>query len=116
MKKNIIISAVLSLITFIAIPLAVVFLIGGMDALGIILLLFFTLNPIVSIVIGILSADEKVHWCLPVINAAIFLIAESVLIGFEISILIAAIIYAGFGLAAAYITAVIKNKKASTAE
>lgn len=114
MKKNIIISAVLSVITLILLPLAVVFLLGGLDALGILLLFLFFLNPIVAIVIGILSGSNKVQWYLPMINAAMFLIAESVIIGFDISYVIAAAIYAGLGLAAAYITASVKKKKAVT--
>lgn len=111
MKKNIIISAILSLITMVALPLVIVFFIGSMDALGILTLLLFVLNPILSVVIGILNSGEKALWYLPVINAVIFLIAESIIVGFDISYVIAAIVYAGLGIAAAYITKAIKNKK-----
>ncbi len=112
MKKMTIISIIISLVAFIVLPLAVVFIIGGMDALGIMLLLLFAFNPIVSIIIGILSGKSgKVQWYLPVISALIFLISETVLIGFDFSYIIAVAVYVGLGLAAAYITAAIKNKK-----
>ncbi|MBQ6884900.1 MAG: hypothetical protein IJN56_04090 [Clostridia bacterium] len=111
MKKNIIISMILSVISMIALPLLVVFYIGGMDAMGILLLMLFTLNPIVSIIIGVLSGGKKVRWYLPVINAAIFLIAQSVITGFDIMYILAAVTYAGFGFAAAYIIKAVKNKK-----
>ena len=116
MKKNIIISAVLSVITNILLPLAIVFLIGGLDAMGILLLLLFVLNPIVSIVIGILSGGKTVQWYLPVINAAVFFVAESILVGFDVSNVIAAVVYAALGLAATYITKAIKGKKADNAD
>ncbi len=112
MKKNIIISAVLSLIANVVLPLVVVFSVGGLDAAGILLLALATLYPIVSIVIGILSGSDKVEWHLPVINAAIFLVAESIIVGFDIYYAIAAVAYAGIGFAAAYITKTIKSKKA----
>lgn len=112
MKKNIIISAVLSVLTLVLLPLAVVFFIGGMDALGILLLMFFILNPIVSVVIGILSGGLKTKWQLSAINAAVFLSAESIILGFDISYIIAAVICLGLGLAAAYVTAAVKKKKA----
>lgn len=111
MKKNIIISAALSVITFAAAPLLIAFLVGGIDALGILLILLFTLNPIVSIIIGVLSGGEKVQWYLPVANAIVFLVAQSVLIGFDIVYIFAAAIYAGIGLAAAFITKAIKKQK-----
>ena len=112
MKKMTIMSIVISLVAFTLLPLAVVFIIGGMDALGILLLLLFVLNPIVSVIIGILSGKSgKVQWHLPIINALIFLISETILIGFDLSYIIAVAIYVGIGLAAAYITAAIKNKK-----
>ena len=112
MKKNIIVSAVLSAIANVIFPLLVVFVIGGLDAMGILLIALFVLNPIVSIVIGILSDNKKVLWYLPVVNAVVFLIVESVIFGFDISNIIAAVIYAGLGLAAAYITKAVKNKRA----
>lgn len=116
MKKNITISAVLSVIANILLPLAAIFIIGGLDAMGLLFLFLIALNPIVSIVIGILSAKDKVLWYLPVINAVIFLVAESVIVGFDISNVIAAVVYAGLGLAAAYITGAAKKKKSVDAK
>ncbi len=112
MKTRTIISIIISLLAMVAFPGLVIGFIGGIDALGILLLLIFALNPLVSIAIGILSGwGEEVQWYLPAINAAIFLIAETVITGFDFSYIIAAAVYFGIGIAAAYITKAVNNKK-----
>lgn len=112
MKTRALISVIISLLAFALVPWLVISYIGGMDALGILLILFFAFNPLVSIVIGVLSGwGEKVQWYLPIIAGAIFLIAETVITGFDFTYIIAAAIYIGLGIAAAYITKALKNKK-----
>lgn len=114
MKARTIISVILSLIAMVLVPaLTITTLLGG-DALGIMLILTFTLNPIVSVVIGILSGwDGKVQWYLPLANAVIFLIASILIMEFDISLLIEAVIYFALGILAAYITNTVKNKKSA---
>ena len=109
MKKKIIISAILSLLAMVVIPLAIVFLTSGLDALGILLIFVFTLNPIVSIIIGVLSGGKKVLWYLPIANAAVFLATLVIITGFDISYVVMSAVYAGLGIAAAYITKAIKK-------
>lgn len=112
MKKRAIISVAISIVAMFLIPFLAVNFIYASDALGVLLLLMFVLNPIISIVIGIISGSDKVMWYLPVINAIIFLISESIIAGFDISYIIAAAVYTVIGLAAAYIKGRRKNNAA----
>lgn len=113
MKKRIIASVLLSLITMFLLPLVSLKFIGGNDALGILLIYLLAVGPIVSVVIGVLSGfSNKILWYLPVINAAIFLISLVVIVGFAVEYIIFALIYLALGIIATFITKAIKVKKA----
>lgn len=112
MKKKITFSVAVSLIVMFLLPWLAVSFAGGNDALGILLILIFILNPLVSIGIGIASGRvEKVEWYLPLVNAVIFLASACVIIGFDITYILCTVIYFVIGIAAAYITSAIKHKR-----
>ncbi|MBQ7921247.1 MAG: hypothetical protein IJ325_01540 [Clostridia bacterium] len=113
MKKRTILSIVLSLLVMVLVPVLTVYSVLGADALGLMYIYIMVLNPIVSIVIGILSGwGEKTQWYLPLINGVIYLIGSVVLMDFDITWLIGAVVYFVLGIAAAYITNAIRKRKA----
>ncbi len=110
MKTRTIISIAISLIAMVLIPVLTVISALGADALGLMLLYTIILNPVVSIVIGILSGwGEKAQWYLPIANAAIYLIASIAIMGFDVSLLIGTVAYIVIGALSAYITNAIKK-------
>lgn len=111
MKKRIVFSLIISLLIMVALPLITIFLLGSDDILGILFLLLLILNPIASIVIGIISGGQKVLWYLPVINSALYLLSYGIMVAVDVTLIISAAVYIALGLAAAYITKVIKSKK-----
>lgn len=111
MKIRNIVSVIISLLTTILPPILINSYVGGNDAWGVLFILIFTLYPLVSIVIGILSGIKKLQWYIPIINSVIFLTVYIIFTGFDPTLLIAAIIYAILGIFAAYITKLISSKK-----
>jgi len=112
MKTRTIVSIFLSLLVMVLVPVLTVFTTLGADALGLMFLYTFVLNPIASIVIGILSGwGEKTQWYLSLINAIIYLIASVVIMEFDVSWLFGAVIYFVLGIAAAYITNAIRKRR-----
>ena len=113
MKTRTIISTILSLFTMVLLPVLTVTAVLGADAIGLMFLYTMALNPLVSIVIGILSGwDEKIQWYLPLANAIVYLIASIVIMGFSVSWLLGAIVYFGLGALSAFVTSKIKKRKA----
>lgn len=109
MKIRLIVSAILSLLTMVVTPLVAIYYHDSNDALGILFLLLLVLNPIVSIIIGVLNGVKNVNWY-PVINAVIFLISYSIITAFDITLIITALIYVALSFTAAFITKAITNK------
>ena len=112
MKTRTIISAILILIAMVLVPILTVTAVLGGDAMGIMLILTVALNPVISLIVGILSGwGEKMQWYFPIANAVVYLIAAIAIMSFDISLLVAAAVYLVFGLVAAYITNIIKKRK-----
>lgn len=113
MKKRTTISIILSLLVMVLVPVLTVYTALGADALGLMFLYTMLLNPVVSLVIGVLSGwGEKAEWQLPLGNAIVYLVASVVIMGFDISWFIGAVVYFGLGIASAYVTNAIKKRKA----
>lgn len=113
MKKRTIASLILSLLVMVLVPILTVQTVLSPDALGLMFIYTMVLNPIVSVVIGILSvSDGKVQWHLPVVNAVIYLIAAIAVMGFDVSLLLGAAVYLVLGVAAAYIAKAVSARKA----
>ena len=112
MKKKAIISIILSLVAMVIVPVFTVLFLLGNDAMGVMLIFTFALNPIVSVIIGILSGiGGKIQWYLPVINSVIYLIAAIAIMTFDITFVIAAVIYLALAFVAALIAAKVGQKK-----
>ena len=112
MKTRTVVSLLLTLVVMVLVPIITIFTALGADALGLMYLYTMVLNPIASIVIGILSGwDKKTQWYLPLVNAVIYLIASIVMMEFDISWLIGAVAYFVLGIAAAYITNAVRKHK-----
>ncbi|MBR3998246.1 MAG: hypothetical protein IKI93_07875 [Clostridia bacterium] len=113
MKTRTIVSLILSLLVMAVVPVLTVTTVPGADALGLMYLFTVALNPIVSIVIGVLSGwDGKILWYLPLVNAAVYLIASAAVMGFDAAWLIGAAVYFVLGIAAAYIAKAVRARKA----
>jgi len=112
MKTRTVVSLLLTLVVMVLVPIITIFTALGADALGLMHLYTMVLNPIASIVIGILSGwGKKTQWYLPLVNAVVYLIASIVMMEFDISWLIGAVAYFVLGVAAAYITNAVRKHK-----
>jgi len=112
MKTRTVVSLLLTLVVMVLVPIITIFTALGADALGLMYLYTMVLNPIASIVIGILSGwGKKTQWYLPLVNAVVYLIASIVMMEFDISWLIGAVAYFVLGVAAAYITNAVRKHK-----
>ena len=112
MKTRTVVSLLLTLVVMVLVPIITIFTVLGADALGLMFLYTMVLNPIASIVIGILSGwGKKTQWYLPLVNAVVYLIASIVMMEFDISWLIGAVAYFVLGIAAAYITNAVRKHK-----
>ena len=111
MKAKYIITTIISLLANFLVPfISINYLLGG-DALGVLLILLITLNPVVALGIGISSGwNKKIEWYLPLINSLIFIIAYSIITGFDITYIIVAVIYFAIGIIATFITKAIRSK------
>ncbi len=111
--KKIIISLFASaLIMFLPLGLTVNY-VGGNDGLGMILLLFFVVNPIVSIILGIISGKYfKKLFYIPLVNAIFYLASAWIFLEpLETDFILYAVVYAVIGIAAAFVTSLIVNRK-----
>jgi len=112
MKTRTVVSLLLTLVVMVLVPIITIFTALGADALGLMYLYTMVLNPIASIVIGILSGwGKKTQWYLPLVNAVVYLIASIVMMEFDISWLIGAVAYFVLGIAADYITNAVRKQK-----
>ena len=112
MKAKYIITTIISLLANFLVPFILINYLLSADALGVLLLLLITINPIVALGIGIASGwSKKVEWYLPLINSIIFIVATTIISGFDISYIFAALIYFALGIIAAFVTKALKKQK-----
>lgn len=110
MKAKYIITTIISLLANFLVPFIIINYLLGADALGVLLILLITLNPIVALGIGISSGwSKKIEWYLPLINSIIFIISISIITGFDITYILAGLIYFVIGIIAALITKSVKK-------
>lgn len=113
MKKKYVIMLIISAAVMFGLPwLALTFGTVNMG-LGLSLLLFFVVNTIYSITLGIYSGRNlREMWSLPVVSAVMYLLSAWALFEMgEIVFVIYAGIYLGLGVAAMLITALIRSKR-----
>lgn len=114
MKIKIFVSLFISAAVMFLSQFLTVSFIGGNDGLGVTLLLFFVIYPVVSIVFGIISAKEfKKLWFIPVANGVFYLASVWTFLDlFEPAFILYAIVYIAIGLITSLISNAIAKSKA----
>ena len=75
MKKNIIFWLAVTAAIMLALPWLAVTLVKGDAGMAVCFLLFFALNPLYSVILGVFAGKDMKHlWSLPIVSAALFLI------------------------------------------
>ena len=112
MKKNFILWLAVSAVVMLALPWLVVTFVKGDAGMAVCLLLFFAINPIYSVAIGVFAGKDMKHlWSLPVISAVLFLIGAWVLFEMgEMAFILYAVVYLVLGIAAMLISMIIRKK------
>ena len=112
MKKNIILWMVVSTAIMLALPWLAVTFVKGDAGMAACFVLFFAVNPIYSVVIGIFAGKDMKHlWSLPVISAVLFLIGTWVFFDMgETAFILYAVVYLALGIVAMLISMFIRKK------
>ena len=112
MKKNVFRLAVSALIMF-ALPWLTVTLIRSDAAMAVCFILFFAVDPVWSVVLGVLSGNEfRSSWYLPLLSALFFLAGTWTFFDRgEAAFLLYALIYLALGAAAMLLTAAFAKKR-----
>lgn len=86
LKNKIIISIMIIVLFMLVIPYIVGRMADAQSALGILLILLYVLNPLISIILGIIiGKDYKKIWYIPIIEVLLFLLFFYIVFG-EVSI------------------------------
>ena len=112
MKKNIILWLAVSAVIMLALPWLAVTFVKGDAGMAACFVLFFAVNPIYSVVIGIFAGKDMRHlWGLPVISAVLFLIGTWVFFDMgETAFILYAVVYLVLGIATMLISMLIRKK------
>lgn len=110
--KKIITSILALILIMLVVPALAMNLATGDSAMGIAFILFFAVNPLLSIVIGVIAATEiRKLWWLPLLPAVTFPLFFSIVIReFVPDLYLYSVIYLPIGLLAMLITLVILRK------
>lgn len=113
MKKNIILWLAVSAAVMLALPWLAAAFVKGDAGMAVCFLLFYAVNPVYSVIIGVFAGRDIRHlWSLPVISAALFLIGSWIFFDMgETAFILYALFYLVFGTAA-MLTAAFIGKKA----
>lgn len=111
-KKNII-CVLVSAFIMLFLPWCAVTFIKGDGGMAVCFLLFFTINPIASIVIGIVSGRNiRTSWFLPVLPAVLFLFGTWIFFDIrEPAFILYAVVYLLLGYTAMLVSAFVVNRK-----
>lgn len=112
MKKNVICWLAVSVAVMLVLPWAAVTFVKGDAGMAVCFLLFFAINPICSVVIGIFAGKDMKHlWSLPVIPAALFLFGTWIFFDMgETAFILYAAVYLVLGIAAMLVSMLIGKK------
>ena len=110
--KKIVLWLIISAIIMFALPWLAVTFVKGTGGMAASFILFFAVNPVFSIILGIFSgADAKRLWWLPVISAVFFLAGAWIFFDMgETAFILYAAGYLVLGTAAMLISAFIRKK------
>ncbi len=112
MKKNIISWLAVSAIIMLALPWLAVTFVKGDAGMAACFVLFFAVNPIYSVAIGIFAGKDMKHlWSLPIISAVLFLVGTGVFFDMgETAFILYAAVYLALEIAAMLISMFIRKK------
>ena len=112
MKKKIIFWLAVTTVIMLALPWLAVTFVKGDAGMAACFVLFFAVNPIYSVVIGIFAGKDMKHlWSLPVISAVLFLVGAWVFFDMgETAFMLYAVVYLAIGIVAMLISMFIRKK------
>ena len=112
MKKNIILWMAASAVVMLAFPWLAVTFVKGDAGMAVCFLLFFAVNPLYSVLIGVFAGKDVKHlWSLPVISAVLFLIGTWIFFDMgETAFILYAAVYLIIGIMAMLISMFIRKK------
>ena len=110
--KKIVFWLIISAFVMFALPWMAVTFVNGNDGMAACFILFFAVNPVFSIILGIFSGeDAKRLWWLPVVSAVFFLTGTWIFFDAgETAFILYAAGYMALGIAAMLISALIRKK------
>ena len=112
MKQNIILWLAASMAVMLVLPWFAVTFVNGDAGMVVCFLLFFAVNPIYSVIIGVFAGKDIRHlWSLPVISAVLFLIGTWIFFDMgETAFILYTVAYLALGIAAMLISMFIRKK------
>ena len=112
MKKNIILWLAVSAVVMLALPWIAVTFVKGDAGMAACFVLFFALNPLYSVILGVFAGKDVKHlWSLPVISAVLFLIGTWIFFDMgEMAFVLYAVVYLALGIVTMLISMIIRKK------
>lgn len=112
MKNNIIPWVIISLVIMLALPWLAVSFVKGDAGMAVCFILFFAINPIYSVILGVFAGKNiKRLWGMPVISAVLFLLGSWIFFSMgERAFILYAGVYLILGIAAMTISMIIHRK------
>ena len=100
MKKNIILWLAVSAVVMLALPWLAVTFVKGDAGMAACFVLFFALNPLYSVILGVFAGKDVKHlWSLPIVSAALFLIGTWIFFDMgEMAFILYAVVYLVLGI------------------
>ena len=112
MKKEIILWVAASMAVMLALPWLAVTFVKGDAGMAVCFLLFFAVNPLYSVIIGVFAGKDVKHlWSLSIVSAGLFLTGTWIFFDMgETAFVLYAVVYLALGIAAMLISMVIRKK------
>ncbi|MDE6908869.1 MAG: hypothetical protein K2P44_00110 [Lachnospiraceae bacterium] len=112
MKKNIILGIVVSTVVMLMFPWLAVTFVKGDVGMAACLFLFFAVNPLYSVIIGVFTGKNIRHlWSLPIISAMLFLIGTWIFFDMgETAFILYAVVYLVLAIVAMLISMFIRKR------
>ena len=112
MKKDFILWLAISAVVILALPWLAVTFVKGDAGMAVCLLLFFAINPIYFVAIGVFAGKDVKHlWSLPVTFAVLFLIGTWIFFDMgEMAFVLYAVVYLALGIVTMLISMITRKK------
>lgn len=112
MRKNMILWLAVSAAVMLALPWLAVTFVKGDAGMAVCFLLFFAVNPLYCVIMGVFAGQDLRHLrSLPVISAALFLIGTWIFFDMgETAFILYAVVYLALGIAAMLISMIIRKR------